>query len=160
MTINMGNAVIVNPLTDTTMQFPLIGLHYLSHGRFAYAGDANSGEIDAIELANVLDTSTRTSPSPPRPSEYQLFLCNYPNPFNAGTQIQFSLPQDGHTSLRIFNINGQLVCSLLDEHLAAGDHLVRWDGRDRDGQRVASGIYFCRLEHDEAMLARKMMLVK
>jgi len=160
MFFNMGNAVITNPLADTSMTFPIIGLHYLAHGRFAYSGEANAGELNALELANVLDTSTRTPPSPPRPREFQLFLCNYPNPFNTDTQIAFHLPKAGHTALRIYNINGQLVKTLQDENLEAGRHVIRWDGLNDRGVTAASGVYFCRLEYVGRVKTTKMLLVK
>jgi hypothetical protein len=160
MVINMGNAVITNPLTDTSMTFPLIGLHYLAHGRFAYGGGTHSGEINPVELAHVLDTSTWTSPSPHRPWEYELSLRNYPNPFNAGTQIAFHLPKAGRATLSIYNINGQLVKMLHDEVLEAGGHVIRWDGSNDWGVLAASGIYFCRLEHGGRVKATKLLLVK
>jgi flagellar hook assembly protein FlgD len=62
--------------------------------------------------------------------------------------------------VKIFNINGQLVNDLLNDYLAAGDHRLRWNGQNDDGQRVASGIYFCRLEHGGRVIAAKMLLVK
>lgn len=160
MIFNMGNAIITNPLTETSMTFPIIGLHYLSHGRFAYSGEANTGEIDALELANVLDTSTRTPPISSQPQDFQLSLRNYPNPFNTGTRIAFHLPKAGHAVLRIFNINGQLVKTLGDEDLEAGEHVFRWDGSNDRGVVAASGVYFCRLEYGGRMKATKMLLVK
>jgi hypothetical protein len=160
MVVNMGNAIITNPLTETSMTFPIIGLHYLAHGRFTYSGDAHFGEIDAIELANVLDTSTGTPPAPPGPQEFQLSLRNYPNPFNAGTQIAFHLPEAGRAVLRMYNVAGQLVKTLHEGNLDAGQHVIRWDGSDDQGVSAASGVYFCRLEYGGRVKATKMILMK
>jgi hypothetical protein len=160
MYINMGFVTIANPLNDTSLSFPLIGLHYLAHGRFAYGGGTHSGEIDPLELANVLDTSTRTPPTPTQPREYQLFLRNYPNPFNAGTQIDFSVPETDHVALRIYNVRGQLVCTLFDQTATPGDHRIHWDGRDDLGAIVSTGVYFCRLEQNGTFQATKMLLLR
>ena len=160
MPINMGEVQITNPANAEEIYFPIIGLHYLAHGRFAYGGNWNSGEIDAIQLANVLGILTSAPPSGQLPEKHQLGLSNYPNPFNAGTQIEFTLPEAGHSSLKIYNINGQQVCALLNDNIEAGRHQVSWDGRDDRGVRVASGVYFCRLEYGGATKARKLLLVK
>jgi hypothetical protein len=121
---------------------------------------SDPGEVDAVQLAQVLDVLTWAPHGQPRPREHRLNLSNYPNPFNAGTQIEFTLARNGAVALRIYNVQGQLVRTLLDETTAAGHHLIRWDGRDDLGVQVASGVYFCRLEHGEMVKAVKMLLVK
>jgi hypothetical protein len=66
---------------------------------------------------------------------------NYPNPFNPGTMINFSLPQAGKVTLRIFNETGQLVQTLVDRQMAAGRHSLRWNARNQAGNPVAAGVY-------------------
>ncbi|MEW6411618.1 MAG: S8 family serine peptidase [Candidatus Zixiibacteriota bacterium] len=85
---------------------------------------------------------------------------NYPNPFNPTTRIAFSLSEAGETSLEIFNVIGQKVRSLHSGHLTAGLHQFEWDGTDEYGHRVASGVYFYRLESHSATDTRKMVLIK
>jgi hypothetical protein len=85
---------------------------------------------------------------------------NYPNPFNPVTNINFSLKEDSSVTLEIFNIKGQKVSKLVDDHLDAGHHRVVWEGRNDQNQPVASGIYFYRLQTQEKSLFRKMMLIK
>ncbi|MCI0329610.1 MAG: multicopper oxidase domain-containing protein [candidate division Zixibacteria bacterium] len=87
-------------------------------------------------------------------------LGNYPNPFNPETQIAFRLPNAGNVDLRIFNLLGQEVRRLVNGNLEAGDHTVRWDGRDAAGQSVASGIYFYRLETPDFKKTKRMLLLK
>ncbi|MEE9442416.1 MAG: S8 family serine peptidase [candidate division Zixibacteria bacterium] len=70
---------------------------------------------------------------------------NYPNPFNPETAIQFVLKSTQHATLDVYNIIGQNVRNLYDEIALAGEHNVIWDGKDNNGQRVASGVYFYRL---------------
>jgi len=85
---------------------------------------------------------------------------NYPNPFNAQTNIRYRIGEYGRATLKIFNIRGQQVSSLVDGGQNAGWHQARWDGRDGDGRQVASGIYFCRLETGGYRRTVKMVLVR
>ncbi len=85
---------------------------------------------------------------------------NVPNPFNPRTEISFDLARSGQTRLSIFDVRGMLVRRLLDEDLPAGPHTLVWDGRNRSGQAVSSGTYFYRLESDQLVQARKMLLVR
>ena len=71
---------------------------------------------------------------------------NYPNPFNPETKIQYALPSSGEVYLRVYNLQGELVTTLVAGTKTAGEHVVFWDGRNRLGDRVASGIYIYRLE--------------
>ncbi|HBC45989.1 MAG TPA: hypothetical protein DCZ43_02980 [candidate division Zixibacteria bacterium] len=85
---------------------------------------------------------------------------NYPNPFNPTTSISYGLPQNAHVKLEIFNIMGQKAITLVDEDQQAGYKKIIWDGRDRNGQPIASGIYFYRLKAGDTELVRKMSLIK
>ncbi|MBN2171276.1 MAG: right-handed parallel beta-helix repeat-containing protein [Candidatus Krumholzibacteriota bacterium] len=86
---------------------------------------------------------------------------NAPNPFNPSTTIRFGLPQDAPVTLRIHDVSGRLVASLLEgERLPAGWHAVTWRGRDDGGRAAASGVYFCRLVAAGEAGTRKMLLIK
>jgi hypothetical protein len=85
---------------------------------------------------------------------------NYPNPFNPQTSIRYALPQDAHVKLIVYNLLGQKVKTLVDEHQSAGHKTVWWDGKDESGGAVASGAYFYRIDADEFSKVKKMMLVK
>ncbi len=88
-------------------------------------------------------------------------ISNYPNPFNPETNIAFTLPTQTAVSIKVFNMLGQHVETLIDnESLSAGKHTVSWDGTDSSGDQVSSGIYFYRLETDNTVLSRQMILVK
>jgi hypothetical protein len=93
------------------------------------------------------------------PYEYSLDQ-NYPNPFNAGTQITYGLAEDANVDLAIYNILGQRVVTLESGHREAGYHTVAWDGRDRDGDEVASGMYFYRIKAGDLIMSKKMVLLK
>jgi hypothetical protein len=85
---------------------------------------------------------------------------NRPNPFNGRTTISFSLAQAGPVSLRVYNILGQQVCTLIEADLDAGVHTVVWDGRDAAGREMASGIFFYKLMASTYSAVRKMVLLK
>lgn len=91
---------------------------------------------------------------------------NYPNPFNPTTTIRYTLPsvRDGEetlpTTLRIYNILGEVVRTLVDEPKSAGVHYEIWDGKDDQGEQVASGVYFYRLRAGEFSETKKMVLLK
>jgi hypothetical protein len=87
-------------------------------------------------------------------------LQNYPNPFNPQTKIEYALSRDADVKLTIYNILGEQVNVLVDEHQTAGYKKVYWDGKDQRGEEVASGVYFYRLETKEFSKVKKMLLVK
>ena len=93
------------------------------------------------------------------PSEFAI-ICNYPNPFNHNTTIQFSLPQKGVVDLYIYSLLGQRVKNLVYEQLSAGVYSVVWDGRNYNGIPVASGMYISRLMMNEQTAIYRMMLIK
>lgn len=80
---------------------------------------------------------------------------NYPNPFNPTTRISFALPRRDHVSLSIHNVLGELVATLVDDDLAAGNHTVTWDGA-----RFASGTYFYTLKTSGFKTTKSMILLK
>ena len=86
-----------------------------------------------------------------------LNLCqNYPNPFNPNTSIQFTLAERGRVSLKVYDILGKEVATLVDEERNAGVEYTE----TFDGSKCASGIYFCRLQTAKGSLVKKLMLVK
>ena len=93
------------------------------------------------------------------PEEFSLHQ-NYPNPFNPETRITFNLPVRSEVTIEVYNILGQRVATIFDEMCGAGTHTAIWDGTDHSGSRVATGIYFYRLEAGEFSETRKMLLLK
>jgi hypothetical protein len=93
------------------------------------------------------------------PTAYAL-NANYPNPFNPTTNISFALPIDSKVSLKIYNVAGQLVRTLVNETMVAGTHTVTWDGINSNGEKVASGIYFYKLNAGDYSKTMKMVIMK
>ncbi|MCX6132911.1 MAG: GDSL-type esterase/lipase family protein [Ignavibacteriales bacterium] len=85
---------------------------------------------------------------------------NYPNPFNPSTHIRFSIAKTAQTSLRIYDVLGKEVTTLVDDSLQAGDYRVTWDGKDSNGIKVVSGTYLCRLTAGDHAISQKMILLK
>jgi len=85
---------------------------------------------------------------------------NVPNPFHGGTTIRFAVPRDQRVALRVFDVSGRLVRSLVDGAVPAGRAVVQWDGRDGRGRVVSSGIYFYRLDNGEQSITRKGVLLR
>lgn len=97
----------------------------------------------------------------PLPDHYALHPC-YPNPFNPATNIRFEIPQgkSGAVSLRIYNLQGQLVTTLSDGPAPPGVHELTWYGVDHRGAPVSSGVYFCVLRTKGFNAVRKMLLAR
>ncbi len=88
------------------------------------------------------------------PSEFSLEQ-NYPNPFNPTTTIRFSLPKSGNVKLTVFNLLGQEVATLLNEHKSVGNYEVKFNA-----EGLSSGVYIYRIESGSFIESRRMMLVK
>lgn len=84
---------------------------------------------------------------------------NYPNPFNPSTTIEYDLPEDGTVQLTVYNNLGQRVRTLYNGAQIAGAHKVIWDGRDDQGNPLASGIYFYSLKTIKLSQTKKMLLI-
>jgi len=83
---------------------------------------------------------------------------NFPNPFNPGTSIRFSLPRAEDVRLAVYDVAGRLVRTLVSAHREAGTHTVTWDGLDDQGKAAASGTYLYRLESETRFFTRTMSL--
>ena len=85
---------------------------------------------------------------------------NYPNPFNPTTTIQYDIPRNGEVNIAVYDIQGRLVRSLSNITQQAGRHTVMWDARNDVGANVSSGAYFCRIDFNNAVLVKKLVLLK
>lgn len=109
--------------------------------------------------ASVLITSIADGPSSAVPTEFALQQ-NYPNPFNPETQISYDLPDAVDVSLKIYNLRGQEVKTLVNENQPAGTHTILWDGTNNFGAKVASGIYMYVIKAGEFVQTKRMTLLK
>ncbi len=103
---------------------------------------------------SVLGETNTTSPS-----KYQLKQ-NFPNPFNPSTTIRYSLSSPQKIYIRIYDVSGQLVKDIIEEHKQAGEYNVKWNGKNNSGQRVSSGVYYYQMTVGNETQAKKMILIK
>ena len=139
----------------------------------AFVGDGDlliinaSGSIDFEDLVfdargsdnSEMEVSFEQTSGATMPSVYSL-ESNYPNPFNPMTKISFSLPEAQAVKLTVYGLDGRKVATLVNEERDAGTYEVNWMGRDDQGQLVASGTYFYRIDAGPYSQARKMTLMK
>jgi FlgD Ig-like domain len=172
----------LNPCDPTYLSLPLVpvgsGIVTPNHGyKFTLAVPANiqagkalivettshwsmNGTVNhqITEFPNPLPTATGVNNSP-RP--IKLGLENRPNPFNPTTMIRFSLPKATDVTLKVFDVQGRLVRTLIEARsFPFGIHEIEWNGTDNHGVQVSSGVYFYRLTAGQHTLTRKAVLLK
>jgi 3-phytase len=101
-------------------------------------------------------TDTAVEPTPRRGG----ILSSQPNPFNPSTTIHYRVAREGQVILQVFDLQGRLVRTLLDNRRVPGDHEVTWHGHDNDGRSVAAGIYFVQMQASGEVSTHKVILVK
>ncbi|MDD5582679.1 MAG: FlgD immunoglobulin-like domain containing protein [Candidatus Marinimicrobia bacterium] len=93
------------------------------------------------------------------PSEFCLYP-NYPNPFNPVTTISYDLPEDVYVELPVYNVRGEKVTTLFKGNQRAGLYKLDWDGTDKTGKIVSSGIYFINITSDSYCKTNKMVFIR
>ena len=150
--------------SEGNQHFILIyGLHgeTLTGNKVQLFTSSDDYEITSVIVANILSEAMEIELTDKiLPDVFELSQ-NFPNPFNPNTQIHFTLGKDELVSLNIFNIQGRLVSSLINNsNYSAGYHNITWDGTNTLGTQVPSGMYMYKLESDNQLLIRKMVLMK
>jgi len=105
-------------------------------------------------MADVADENSRELPRVFGLSQ------NYPNPFNPVTNIMYQLPEPGYVTLRIYDILGREVIALVDKNQGAGYYNVQWNGTDKNGMSVSSGVYFYIIRAEKFTKSKKMILMQ
>jgi hypothetical protein len=118
----------------------------------------------ATASATYSKTSLRRTESPvaglvSTPAQTSL-LGNYPNPFNPSTTFRYGLSEPGQVSLKVYNMLGQLVRTVVEDHQVEGYHEAVWDGRNDIGSTVSSGIYIYRMTVGSVVETKRMILMK
>ena len=128
-----------------------------------FATEEVGGEVESVALDKA-QAEAAAAAVVEIPTEYAL-QANYPNPFNPETMISYQLPEEADVTLRIYNIRGQLINTLVNARVAAGVHNVVWNGNDVNGQEVAGGMYIYKIvaknsSNESFTLSRKMTFLK
>jgi hypothetical protein len=151
------------PITETTFTDLSVPDNdvYWYYVTAVYSGDYGEAESFASNYdSGSIEDLTGTDDDHLVIPEHFFISQNYPNPFNPVTTISYGLPDDADVRIEIYNILGQNVRTLADEHQAAGYRAVIWDGNDDSGNQVSSGIYFYRIEAGDFHASKKMVLIK
>jgi len=85
---------------------------------------------------------------------------NYPNPFNMTTSIEYTLAESGDVKLKVYDMQGRLIETLVEGYQVAGTKTINWQGKNREGIDVASGVYFYQLQTNHSKTGKKMILLK
>ena len=141
-----------------------VGVHFDATGMAegVYACELVVINNDPLQGAIVVPVTMTVSAATAVSSLPAVFVLHdaAPNPFNPATTLRFSLPVAGHAQLKLFDVQGRLVRTLVDGHRPAGTNEVRWDGYDQSGRRVASGTYYARLTAAGQTSVKAMVMVK
>ncbi len=144
-----------------TVDRPVIGMHKKSGTDLLYAAtEKNIYEISAGSITSIKSLPVAIEPGLKVVPEDFVLYQNYPNPFNSGTTIEFYLPQTSEIKVEIYNLLGQKVRKLWQGQQMAGQHQLRWDGKNNAGKEVSSGVYLYRLSTGKTVLTRKLLLLK
>jgi len=161
--VNMGFMEIFNPnVSADSIQISYYAFHFMKKGSFAYEGRIDGGtwidgRIDPVQLAQYLEfTPSSIQNSSKNIVESFELKQNYPNPFNSTTNIYFTLPESEYVTLKIFDIQGKVVATLVSMQLKSGRHVRAWDATE-----FAGGVYFYKLETNSGFRqTRKLILLK
>ena len=180
-----ADSIYVHVWSDSTLELDMNA--YASDSSSIIAGDSRSGTYSRVGIKPTFGatyyfrvyrsqgtagsytiTATRSAATAVDPGETPMALIprelkleqNYPNPFNPSTAIRFSLPERTDVRVAVYTMLGQEVEVLIDAALPAAVHTISWNGKDRSGVEMASGMYLIRLQADNKQIVRKAMLVR
>jgi hypothetical protein len=122
---------------------------------YAYVANYSKG---LLILEPYLGSTTDSDPTTPRFSNF--LDQNYPNPFNPSTTIRFGLKEESPVMLKIFDVSGRLVRTMVNETRPPGDYTAVWDGRNEGGRTVSSGVYFYILKTKNYRRTKKLVLLR
>jgi len=112
----------------------------------------------SVRIRDVARTAVNENHKPATtPAKYHLSQ-NYPNPFNPVTSFHYVIPEASDVRVSIYNLLGQEIRTLVNEYQAAGNYQMTWDGKNNNGEQVASDVYLYRLKAGHVVMARKMLL--
>lgn len=134
---------------------PTNGVATVHYKIVAVYDEGDSPFASASVDVQIVDVNDRTNV----PVAFEL-VGNFPNPFNPTTNIEFTVANRQDVTLSVYNINGQLVKTLVNGTVNAGNQNVVWDATDNNGNKVASGIYFSRFTTQNGVQTKKMVLLK
>ena len=157
--LDMEVGAILDPNISTdsyeTIQI-VIADHHGNEKVYEFEELQQLGLYQQMAVVNNITTSTDDMLSPQTFALHQ----NYPNPFNPETSISYDLARDGLVSIKVHDLRGTLVKTLVRDVQPSGQKTVKWDGTNDLGQKVSAGLYFYRIEAEGFSDTKKMVLLK
>jgi hypothetical protein len=144
---NMGYG---QPMSGNTMVKSVVGQNFVGTTQQSNTQVISGFLADTLFRSTIVDVKNQEQ----LPTSYSLWQ-NYPNPFNPSTTIHFEIPKESYVTLKVFNMLGQEVMTVLDENKVAGRYDLRIDGAT-----LASGVYFYRLLAGDYVSTKKFLLLK
>jgi subtilisin family serine protease len=171
--VSVEDVVVVDPTPDDWMvEGPDGTVCKVGHwGSYSYVPQL-ADELDVTGVSGSLESAHRLQPrddddiepatGTPPDNGVRVFSMsqNAPNPFGRSTGITYALPRDSYVLLRVYNVAGRLVRTLVDGEQPAGTWSVAWDGADDEGHGVSAGVYFYRFEAGGKTIAKRMVLIQ
>ncbi len=149
-------------LTDVTDTSAIFYGANGSQYKFISLAKDNAGNVEKTKLSHDAVTQIITGIDDDKdeiPAEYALKQ-NYPNPFNPTTIIRYDLPEESFVTLKVYNVLGQEVATLVNEKQTAGKYNIEFSTNNRNGVRMASGVYFYRLQTEQYVNTKKLILLR
>jgi len=156
---DMSDAVTVNNVSKPEYQLNGLILNKTYYWRVSSKntnGSSSYSSIGVFKSGGVTDVSKEQLVLP---TAFELSQ-NYPNPFNPTTKITYALPQNSYVSIKVYDMLGREVRSLVNNEMLAGNHSVDWNGENNSGFKVASGTYVYRITAGSFVAVKKMILIK
>ncbi len=122
-------------------------------------GQESQGQV----LMNAIDFHIPTpeaNETNAQPAVSSMLKQSYPNPFSSNSTFECDLKKSGDVSLKMYNVKGQLVKTLVDDYQTASTHQIMWDGKDDFGRTVSCGLYFSKLSTSGISETRKIVIIK
>lgn len=127
--------------------------------RFRFLNDTLGYAAGQRAYKYTVRTTRVAERTPAIPENFSLSQ-NFPNPFNPGTAIKFTLPKASHVRITVFDMNGRQIDDILDQPREAGAHTVIWDAADKEGRLLSAGVYFYKLVAGDFIATRKMIVLQ
>jgi len=156
---NFSNAVTKTNINEPVMK--VTGLETNSTYYWRVLSKTNNGSVSSYSSVGSFKTGGITDVSNEQviPTAFELSQ-NYPNPFNPTTRIAYSLPQNSYVSIKVYDMLGREVRTLVNSEMLEGNHSVDWNGENNSGFKVSSGTYIYRITAGSFVAVKKMVLIK
>ena len=151
-------SVPANPVVCGRSNRPLVATGVATLDRHVLVVSTDGLQVFLPQCDDIVGILDEDEPVDTPSTDFHLAVA--PNPFNPQTTVSFWLDRRQHVEVTVFDLRGRQVRTLVDGIASAGDHSVRWDGRNQQGMSVSSGTYVLRLASETTMRSEKMILVR